>query len=233
MTKRPFCIGMLIVRGAMDPDWLADAYAAIDYISAPDAPREPAAAHTDPDQWQTHSSFFAGQPSPAVSTGRQMWDPARWPDGAPPGGLLGLPRPHCDPFRRMLTCPALVHRLNWMMGAGWALAHGSLGIRTTRRGEAVSTHLRCVLILSATLDPFLQGIQGHLRSNGTDNTITHPPDLWNVAAMSSISPAWHDNMDDMACCCCCCCCASAGQCGRLFRVYICMRVVPLLARAIC
>ena len=53
--------------------------------------------------------------------GRTMWDPAEWENGPkgplPPGGLLGLPRPFCDPFRRMLDCPALVSRLNMLMGA--------------------------------------------------------------------------------------------------------------------
>jgi hypothetical protein len=71
------------------------------------------------------------------SEGRRMWDSAEWPHGPPSGGLLGLPRPFCEPFRRMLDCPALVSRLNWMMGAGWAVPHigRHMGIRTTRRGD--------------------------------------------------------------------------------------------------
>jgi hypothetical protein len=123
--------GMMIVRGAMDSEWLEQARAAVEYISAPGMlPRDAPTPHPD-----LHGSFLGGQPNPTLA-GRQLWDKARFPDGAPPGGLLGLPRPHCEPFRRMLDCPALVHCLNWMMGAGWTLAHGSLGIRTARRGEA-------------------------------------------------------------------------------------------------
>ena len=122
----------------MDAEWLADCHRTIEHISYPGGesrPRDPPAEHTDPDQWQTHSSFFAGQPGPSLE-GRQLWDAEKFPDGAPPGGLLGLPQPYSDPFRRMLDCPALAFRLNWMMGAGWAVPHGSLGIRSTRRGEA-------------------------------------------------------------------------------------------------
>ena len=32
------------------------------------------------------------------------------------GGLLTLPEPYCEPFRKMVAHPAIVHRLNWMGG---------------------------------------------------------------------------------------------------------------------
>jgi hypothetical protein len=35
------------------------------------------------------------------------------------GGLYTLPQPHCAPFRRMLAHPAVVERMNWMLGLGW------------------------------------------------------------------------------------------------------------------
>ena len=30
------------------------------------------------------------------------------------GGLLSLPKPYCDPFRKMVAHPVVEHRLNWM-----------------------------------------------------------------------------------------------------------------------
>ena len=35
------------------------------------------------------------------------------------GELLALPRPHCEPFRRMLAHPSVVRRLLWMVGPGF------------------------------------------------------------------------------------------------------------------
>ena len=35
------------------------------------------------------------------------------------GGLLTLPEPYCEPFRKMVAHPAVVHRLNWMGGSGF------------------------------------------------------------------------------------------------------------------
>ena len=39
----------------------------------------------------------------------------------PAGGLLGLPPPHAQSFARMLDHPAVVRRLQWMMGPGWVI----------------------------------------------------------------------------------------------------------------
>lgn len=35
------------------------------------------------------------------------------------GGVLELPRPYCEPFRKMVANPAVVHRLTWMGGKGF------------------------------------------------------------------------------------------------------------------
>ena len=35
------------------------------------------------------------------------------------GGLLTLPKPYCEPFRKMVAHPAVVHRLNWMGASGF------------------------------------------------------------------------------------------------------------------
>ena len=132
--------GMLILRGVMDEEWLAQAHETIEYITGAEPHGNEPAVHTDPDAWQAKGRFFSGVPNPKYGEGRRMFDPREWKDGPkgppPPGGLLGLPHPLCDPFRRMLDCPAFVLTLNKLMGAGWAIPHGArLGIRTTRRGD--------------------------------------------------------------------------------------------------
>jgi hypothetical protein len=35
------------------------------------------------------------------------------------GGLYTLPEPHSAPFRKMIAHPAVVQRLNWMLGPGY------------------------------------------------------------------------------------------------------------------
>ena len=127
---------MLILRGVMDEAWLAAAHDAIDYITGAQPRGDEAPVFTDPEAWQAKGRFFSGVPNPIYGEGRRLFDPREWTDGPPPGGLLGLPHPLCDPFRRMLDCPALVVTLNKLIGAGWAIPHGArLGIRTTRRGD--------------------------------------------------------------------------------------------------
>ncbi len=37
-------------------------------------------------------------------------------------GLFHLPDPYCEPFRRMAAHPAVIQRLNWMMGSGYCLS---------------------------------------------------------------------------------------------------------------
>ena len=52
-------------------------------------------------------------------------------------GLLTLPQPHCTPFRRMLTCPVVIERLEWLMGPGLHLANGIVpAVRLMVKGNA-------------------------------------------------------------------------------------------------
>ena len=37
-----------------------------------------------------------------------------------------LPEPYCEPFRRMIAHPALIRRLNWIMGSGFEVGQCSL-----------------------------------------------------------------------------------------------------------
>ena len=54
-------------------------------------------------------------------------------------GLLELPRPWCEPFRKMLAHPAVVHRLTWMGGKGFRCT-GFEAICTPRGGAGHFLH---------------------------------------------------------------------------------------------
>lgn len=103
--------GHLILRGVMDEEWVAQAQAAVNYITG--GPRGGEAPQYTEDQWQHKTRFFAGQPNPSYGDGGKLYDPAEWQDGPkgppPPGGVLGLPHPFCDPFRRTPS-DAQIHR---------------------------------------------------------------------------------------------------------------------------
>jgi hypothetical protein len=87
----------------------------VDHVSGGPRADDPKVS-TDTDKWPGSSSFFAPLPNPRYKEGELADDiPAlvQWRENKPPkGGLCGLPEPYCDPFRRMLDCPALVHALN-------------------------------------------------------------------------------------------------------------------------
>ena len=86
--------GHLVLRGVMDADWLAAANEAID---------------ANPDQIHTGGSA-ADDSGPLAGTGvgrSGMGEPWK------------LPAPYGEPFQRMIANPALVQRLNWIMGSGF------------------------------------------------------------------------------------------------------------------
>jgi len=84
--------GYLVVRGVMDAEWLAAANEAVDRFE---------------DQIVVGSELSGGSKTQA-GTGRPLL-----------GGLLELPEPHCEPFRRMIAHPVVVQRLTWMGGSGF------------------------------------------------------------------------------------------------------------------
>ena len=84
--------GHLVIRDIMSADDLALANEAIDRFGADIVVGEELARG---------STALAG-------TGRPVL-----------GKLLELPHPWCEPFRRMVAHPAVVHRLNWMAGSGF------------------------------------------------------------------------------------------------------------------
>ena len=106
--------GYLVLRGIMDEDWLATANRAID-----------ATHEAQPTLPKGHPSAIEEVPEQALR--ENDW---KWPEDTSPrlrgdihrpriGGLYELPKPHCDPFRRMIGHPAIVQRLNWMLGYGF------------------------------------------------------------------------------------------------------------------
>ncbi|MBT3603674.1 MAG: hypothetical protein HN521_11460, partial [Candidatus Latescibacteria bacterium] len=84
--------GYLIVPGVMDVDWLTKANAAVDEFQ---------------DRVVVVSELARGSKTQA-GTGRPLLS-----------GLLDLPDPYNEPFRKMIAHPAVVARLNWMKGGGY------------------------------------------------------------------------------------------------------------------
>ena len=85
--------GHLVVKGVMDPQWLAAANAAID-------------THTD----RINTIAIEDRGESARMRGTHM---------SRLGEAWNLPHPHGEPFRRMIAHPELIKRLNWMMGSGY------------------------------------------------------------------------------------------------------------------
>ena len=83
--------GYLVLRGVMDEEWLAAANEAVDRFA---------------ERIEVGEELARGSKSLA-GTGRPLLP-----------GLLELPQPYCEPFRRMVAHPAVEHRLNWMGGSG-------------------------------------------------------------------------------------------------------------------
>jgi len=83
--------GYLIMRNVMDPAWLDAANAALDRFE---------------DRIKVGEELARGSQNLA-GTGRPVLD-----------GLIHLPKPYCDPFRKMLAHSAVEHRLNWMGASG-------------------------------------------------------------------------------------------------------------------
>ena len=84
-------VGFQVIPDVMDEEWLAAANEAIDCFE---------------DRVQMGEELARGSTSLA-GTGRPLLT-----------GLLQLPAPFCDPFRRMVAHPVVEHRLNWMGASG-------------------------------------------------------------------------------------------------------------------
>ena len=91
--------GHLVVRDVLEKDEIAEVNEALDFV-----------------QRGIHEG--AGELGGATSL---SGTPARWYRG---DNLLSLPRPHCEPFRKMLAHAKIVQRLVRMCGKGVRLDHG-------------------------------------------------------------------------------------------------------------
>ena len=110
--------GFLVLRNVMDPEWLRAANEAVDLHEDRIAP----------------SSKPLGQAGGVAATRTDEWA------GRPTlGGLLQLPEPHAEPFRKMIAHPAVQHRLNWMGGSGLRGGNGSV-FATVEGGIGHSLH---------------------------------------------------------------------------------------------
>ena len=87
--------GYLLIKDVMDAEWIAAAHDAIDRFSD--------RLELSPDGTRG-SKQLAGDRFPSLY------------------GLFELPHPYCEPFRRMIANPDVIHRLNWMMGSGYYLS---------------------------------------------------------------------------------------------------------------
>ena len=104
--------GYLVLRGVMDEEWLQAANEAIDrFEDRIEVGRE--LAHG--------SKTLAGTGRPSLP------------------GLLELPEPYCEPFRRMIAHPVVEHRLNWM-GASGGRMDGATGFVAVKGTSGHSLH---------------------------------------------------------------------------------------------
>jgi len=106
--------GYLVLRNVMDEAWLAAAHRAID-----------AALEAQPNLPTSHPSAVEEVPEAVLRE-----NDGKWPEETSVrlrgeinrprlGGLYHLPKPHSDPFRKMLAYPSVVRRLNWILGYGF------------------------------------------------------------------------------------------------------------------
>jgi hypothetical protein len=118
----------------MSPDLLAAAHAALDaQRDEIEASRGEARRATDAadDELVQRCERSVGDPGPLSPRGGEWSDGSLHSDklkGYPRmdiGELMTLPLPHCLPFREMAAHPAIIQRLNWMMGPAFKL--GTLG----------------------------------------------------------------------------------------------------------
>ena len=98
--------GYLVLRGVMNEEWLQAANEAVDRFE---------------DRIKVGEELARGSQSLA-GTGRPLLD-----------GLLELPEPYCEPFRKMVAHPAVEHRLNWMGASGGRMggATGFVAVKGT------------------------------------------------------------------------------------------------------
>lgn len=112
--------GYLIVPGVLGPEELAAANAALDYCHA-----EGLVKHGEENSGARDSQRLRGSGHVRQTSSE---------------GLFTLPKPHCEPFRRLLAHPAVVSRLNIMCGRGFRFDHGPHYIGGVRGTAGLTMH---------------------------------------------------------------------------------------------
>lgn len=116
--------GYLILRNVLSPEMIDAANEAIDTYESTELHERSGKLRT---------SALYGRESENLkgdgSTGRKDM-----------GGMLGWPKPHCEPFRDMLCHPAVVPALIELLGVGYRLDHSPLLISMTKGAEGHTLH---------------------------------------------------------------------------------------------
>mmetsp|Transcript_23293 Transcript_23293/g.70763 ORF Transcript_23293/g.70763 Transcript_23293/m.70763 type:complete len:359 (+) Transcript_23293:29-1105(+) len=115
--------GFLVIRGAFDADLVARANGAIDHHA--DTLHERTGQLRTSGLYGRESAQLAGD----GTTGRFDM-----------GGMLGWRAPHREPFRELLTHPAVAGALNELVGVGYRLDHSPLLIAQERGSEGHTLH---------------------------------------------------------------------------------------------
>ena len=117
--------GYMVIKGLMDPAWLAAANEAVDAMEGED-PAAAAPTTAEAERQQSEKMVAANPDDPGLAiqppskellggTGRRL------------GGEMLWPPPLCDPFRRMIACDGLLERLDWILGPNGARDVASTG----------------------------------------------------------------------------------------------------------
>lgn len=116
--------GFLVLRNVLSPEMIAAANAAIDKHEATEL-------HERAGQLRTSALY--GRESEALKgdgkTGRKDM-----------GGMLGWPKPDCDPFRDVLAHPEISPALIELLGVGYRLDHSPLLISQEKGAEGHTLH---------------------------------------------------------------------------------------------
>ena len=110
--------GFLVIRGVLSPAEVAAANAAIDAQSENMVRRDAPALRN------------AQKDSPLDASGPRM----------DMGGMLAWPKPHCNPFRRLLAHPKLVPYITALCGKGYRLDHQPLVVAQGKDSEGFCLH---------------------------------------------------------------------------------------------
>jgi len=126
-VTRARCRQYLVIKGLMDPPWLAAANDAVDAMQHTAAgpagafeAHPPLSSEEVQEQIEKHIAQFPDDPGLAV---QPPSDELIGGSGTSLSGSLTFPQPFCEPFRQMIDCDGLIERLEWILGPNPRLDH--------------------------------------------------------------------------------------------------------------